>query len=48
MDRPDMHHTVFRVLAPEAAEPMDYLVNALNRAVARRQGTGKEETEKRT
>lgn len=31
-----------------AEVPLDYLVNALNRAVLRRQATGTEETEHRT
>ena len=42
-----------RALAPLAHEttaevPLDYLVNALNRAVLRRQATGTEEIEHRT
>jgi hypothetical protein len=47
-DRPEPHPTILQDLAPEAYEPLDYLVNALNRAVARRQATERNETENRT
>jgi hypothetical protein len=47
-DRPEPHLSVLPDLAPEKNEPLDYLVNALNRAVARRQATERNETENRT
>jgi hypothetical protein len=47
-DRPEPHLSVLPDLAPEKNEPLDYLVNALKRAVARRQATERDETENRT
>jgi hypothetical protein len=47
-DRPELQPAVLRVAGSEAKEPMDYLVNALGRAVARKWTTGKEDTENRS
>ena len=47
-DRPEPHTPAPQAFETTAEVPLDYLVNALNRAVLRKQTTGTEETEQRT
>lgn len=46
-ERPEPHPAALQDGEREAKEPMDFLVNALSRAVARKQATGSEYTENR-
>jgi hypothetical protein len=44
-DLPDLRRPVAEAAEPGSREPLDLLIDALNRAVARRPATGTEETE---
>jgi hypothetical protein len=47
-DRPEPHPRGRLACETEAEGPLDFLVNALDRAVARKRATGTKETEHRT
>ena len=47
-DRPEPQPKVSKNCEPEAEDPLDFLVNALDRAVSRKRATGTKETEHRT
>ena len=47
-ERPGLQSASSSAIKTTAEVPLDYLVNALNRAVLRRQATGTEEIEHRT
>jgi hypothetical protein len=47
-DGPEPHSAVHEPHEPDTEEPLDYLVDALNRAVARKRATRREDTENRT